>query len=153
MTTKIELPAIIHRLAPRGSLIRYGLAGGFNSSIFFISWSISMLLLPDVNIGILWGVFWGLTGVLAHFVHRWFTFDNHKSVSWTLPTAIPVYVISLLGSSFTIDFLSASFPQQVYWLGIVNLLGWGVLIWFTMRTLVFQFSSATTHASLESPKE
>ena len=33
----------------------------------------------------------GLTGVMAHFVHRWYTFDSHKSIAWTLPTAVPVY--------------------------------------------------------------
>ena len=56
------------------------------------------------------GSFWGLTGLLAHFVHRLYTFDNHKSLAWTLPAAIPVYVGSLVGSSMTIGWLSEKYP-------------------------------------------
>jgi hypothetical protein len=149
MTTERDVVAVVQRLAPRGSIVRYGLAGGFNSAVFFISWTVSMLLLPQIDVRILWGFFWGVTGILAHFIHRFFTFDNHKSVAWTLPMSIPVYIGSLVGSSLTIGWLSTRFPTHMYWLGLVNLLAWGVLIWFTMRTLVFQFSAVTKHESPE----
>jgi hypothetical protein len=147
MTIDGRVASAMHRLAPRGSLVRYGLAGAFNSSVFFISWTVSMLLLPEVDVRLLWGLFWGLTGVLAHFVHRVFTFDNHKSVAWTLPMSVPVYIGSLVGSSWTIGWLSTEFPDHMYWLGLLNMLSWGFVIWFTMRTLVFQFSPVKEHAS------
>jgi hypothetical protein len=151
MTT--NLSQIYNRLAPRGSLGRFGLAGAFNSAVFFIAWTGSMFLFPNVDIRILWGTFWGLTGILAHFVHRWYTFDNHKSLAWTLPAAIPVYIGSLVGSSLTIGWLSDRYPDQVEWFGIPNLLLWGVLIWLTMRIFVFQFSPPKLHASQEDQTE
>ena len=110
MTT--DLVAVHGRFAPRGSLGRFALAGAFNSGVFYVTWTISMFLLPDVDIRILWGTFWGLTGVMAHFVHRWYTFDNHKPLAWTLPTAIPVYIGSLVGSSLTIGWLSERYPES-----------------------------------------
>lgn len=153
MTTEIRSVNLFQRFAPRGSLIRFGLAGGFNSGIFFTTWTVSMLLFPSVDVRLLWGLFWGLTGVLGHFVHRWFTFDDRKPVSWTLPTAVPVYVGSLVGSSITIGWLSSAFPDLLYLMGIVNLLSWGVLIWLAMRRVVFQYSSPTAHGFQESQEE
>ena len=151
MTT--DLIAVHGRFAPRGSLGRFALAGAFNSGVFYATWTISMFLLPDVDVRILWGVFWGLTGVMAHFIHRWYTFDNHKPLAWTLPTAIPVYVGSLVGSSLTIGWLSERYPNQIEWMGIPNMMCWGVIIWLSMRIFVFQFSSSRPHASQEDQTE
>ena len=151
MTT--DLVAVHGRFAPRGSLGRFALAGAFNSGVFYVTWTISMFLLPDVDIRILWGTFWGLTGIMAHFVHRWYTFDNHKPLAWTLPTAIPVYIGSLVGSSLTIGWLSERYPNQIEWMGIPNMMCWGVIIWLSMRIFVFQFSSSRPHASQEDRME
>ena len=153
MTIEAPLTDAMHRVAPRGSLIRFGVAGGFNSAVFLGAWTVSMALFPAFDVRVLWGVFWGLTGVLAHFVHRWFTFSDHKSVAWTLSAALPVYVFSLVGSSTTIGWLSAAYPGHVVWLGVANTLAWGVLIWAMMRAWVFQFENTTTHGSQESPGE
>lgn len=151
MTT--DLMAVHGRFAPRGSLGRFALAGAFNSGVFYTTWAISMFLLPDVDVRILWGTFWGLTGVMAHFIHRWYTFDNHKPLAWTLPTAIPVYIGSLIGSSLTIGWLSERYPNQIEWMGIPNMMCWGVIIWLSMRIFVFQFSSSRPHASQEDQME
>ena len=151
MTT--NLSQIYTRLAPRGSLGRFGLAGAFNSAVFFIAWTGSMFLFPNIDVRVLWGTFWGLTGVMAHFVHRWYTFDNHKSLRWTLPTAIPVYLASMYGSSMTIGWLKGIFPEHFVWFGIPNMLFWGVIIWLTMRIFVFQFSPTKPHASQEDQME
>ena len=151
MTT--DLMAVHGRFAPRGSLGRFALAGAFNSGVFYASWTISMFLLPDVDVRLLWGTFWGLTGVMAHFVHRWYTFDNHKPLAWTLPAAIPVYVGSLVGSSMTIGWLSERYPGQIEWMGLPIMLCWGVLIWLTMRIFVFQFSPSIQHVSQEDQME
>jgi len=151
MTT--DLMDVHGRFAPRGSLGRFALAGAFNSGVFYASWTISMFLLPDVDVRLLWGTFWGLTGVMAHFIHRWYTFDNHKPLAWTLPAAIPVYVGSLVGSSMTIGWLSERYPGQIEWMGLPNMLCWGVLIWLTMRIFVFQFSPSIQHVSQEDQME
>ena len=147
MTT--DFRALHGRFAPRGSLGRFALAGCFNSIVFYITWTSSMALLPEVDVRILWGTFWGLTGLMGHFVHRLYTFDNHKSLAWTLPAAVPVYVGSLVGSSMTIGWLSERYPTQIEWLGIPNMVCWGILIWLSMRIFVFQFSPSTPHASQE----
>lgn len=147
MTTDHRVLAAVKRFAPRGSLIRFGLAGGFNSTVFFVSWTVSMWAFPSTDLRVLWGVLWGLTGIGAHFVHRFFTFDNHKPVAWTLPTSVPVYIGSMVGSSLTIGWLSNRFPASIYWMGVANLLAWGVVIWFIMRTLVFQYADVKEHGS------
>ena len=153
MTIEIGRQVVFERLAPRGSLIRFGMVGAFNSSIFFVGWTVSMVLFASVDVRVLWGIAWGLTGVLAHFVHRAFTFDDHLPLSWTLPTAVPVYIGSLVGSSLTLGWLDAAFPEAIHWMGVINMLAWGVMIWATMRLVVFQFSPTTAHASPERPEE
>ena len=105
-------------------------------------------MLANADVRILWGICWGVTGVLAHFVHRWFTFDDRKPVVWTLFTAVPVYFTSLVGSSITIGWLSTTYATDVRLMGLFNLLGWGVIVWLLMRLFVFQYTS-TEHESQE----
>lgn len=138
----------LDELVPRGSLIRFSIAGGFNSAIFFFCWAALLAVFSNTDVRFLWGLCWGSTGVFAHFVHRSFTFDDRKPVSWTLSTAIPVYTISLVGSSASIGWLAGNFPEDIRLLGIVNLLVWGVIVWLMMRFWVFQYTS-TAHASQE----
>ena len=149
MTT--DVMAWLDERVPRGSLIRFSMAGGFNSLIFFLTWVVLLAVFAGSDVRLLWGACWGATGVLAHYVHRWFTFDDRKPVSWTLSTAIPVYIISLGGSSLTIGWLDEVFSTDVRLLGVVNLLAWGVIVWAMMRLFVFQYSS-TAHASQERPE-
>ena len=137
MTT--ELTAWFNEHVARGSLIRFAVAGGFNSLVFFVAWHGLLVIFSDTDVRFLWAV-------------CWFTFDKRKSVRWTLPTSIPVYGTSLVGSSITIGWLSSVAPGQLRLMGIVNLLAWGVVIWLLMRLFVFQFTT-TTHASQGHPAE
>ena len=137
---------------PRGSLIRFSIAGGFNSIVFYLIWVLLLAMFAGGDVRLLWAACWGTTSVLAHYVHRWFTFDDRKPVSWTLSTAVPVYFISLGGSTLTIGWLSDSFSGDVRVLGMVNLVAWGVMLWLLLRLLVFQYSP-TAHASQEHPGE
>jgi hypothetical protein len=116
--------SVLARFAPRGSLLRFGIAGSFNSLAFFIAWEVFL---------------WSFTGVMAHFVHRAYTFDARKPVKWTFATSIPTYVFSLVGSSYTIGTLSEMYPDQLRVLSVVNMLAWGFVVWLTMRVLVFQY--------------
>ena len=133
---------------PRGSIVRFSIAGGFNSFLFYLAWAGLLAMLDNADVRILWGICWGVTGVLAHFVHRWFTFDDRKPVAWTLFTAVPVYFTSLVGSSITIGWLSTTYAADVRLMGLFNLLGWGVIVWLLMRLFVFQYSP-TEHESQE----
>ena len=78
---------------PRGSLIRFGLGGSINSLAFYACWAVMLVTLSWIDVRLLWAVAWGATSIMAHFVHRWFTFDNRKPMTWTLPTAIPVSMV------------------------------------------------------------
>ena len=144
--------AWLDQRVPRGSIVRFSIAGGFNSFLFYVFWAGLIAVLADIDVRILWGICWGVTGVLAHFVHRWFTFDDRKSVSWTLSTAVPVYFSSLVGSSITIGWLSDAYTTDVRLMGLLNLLAWGVIVWLLMRLLVFQYSPKG-HASQEHQTE
>ena len=148
----IDAMAWLDERVPRGSLIRFSMAGGFNSLIFYLTWIVLLATFAGIDVRLLWGACWGATGVFAHYVHRWFTFDDRKPVSWTLPTAVPVYIISLGGSSLTIGWLDDLFSEDVRLLGVANLLLWGVIVWLMMRWLVFQYKP-TAHASPTHPAE
>ena len=104
------------------------------------------MVLSDIDVRILWGTAWGLTGVMAHFVHRAYTFDSRKPVKWTFATSIPTYVISLVGSSFTIGELSGMYPTNLRELSVLNMLAWGFIVWLTMRVLVFQYKEDASHS-------
>ena len=138
--------SLLARLAPRGSLLRFGIAGSVNSLAFFILWEVFLVVLSDTDVRILWGTAWGLTGVMAHFVHRAYTFDSRKPVKWTFATSIPTYVISLVGSSFTIGELSVMYPTNLRELSVLNMLAWGFIVWLTMRVLVFQYKEGESHS-------
>ncbi|WP_338174525.1 hypothetical protein [Candidatus Poseidonia alphae] len=139
MTIDMVESSVLTRFAPRGSLLRFGIAGSFNSLAFFIVWEVFLITLSGTDVRILWGTAWGLTGVMAHFVHRAYTFDSRKPVKWTFATSIPTYVISLVGSSYTIGVLSEMYPANLRWLSVLNMLAWGFVVWLTMRVLVFQY--------------
>jgi len=59
----------------------------------------------------------------------------------------------MVGSSLTIGWLKTNSNLHLNVLGLANLAFWGLVVWATMRWLVFQFSDATVHASRESPTE
>ena len=79
MTTRAL--ARLDELVPRGSLLRFSIAGGFNSAIFFFCWLTLLAVFSKTDVRLLWGLCWGSTGVFAHFVHRSFTFDDRKPVT------------------------------------------------------------------------
>lgn len=140
-TIEMDSKSSFNRLAPRGSLQRFGLAGGFNSGVFFLLWEFLRLFLSDDSTGIriAWGVAWGSTGFMAHFVHRWFTFDKRKSIKWTIGGAFGAYIFSLAGSTYTIGLFATQPAETLRWLGVANLLAWGIIIWAIMRLFVFQY--------------
>ncbi len=140
-TIEMDSKSSFNRLAPRGSLQRFALAGGFNSGVFFLLWEFLRLFLSDDSTGIriAWGVAWGSTGFMAHFVHRWFTFDKRKSIKWTIGGAFGAYIFSLAGSTYTIGLFASQPAETLRWLGVANLLAWGIIIWAIMRLFVFQY--------------
>ena len=128
-------------LAPRGSLQRFTLAGGFNSVVFFALWECIRFFLDDdkTSIRLAWAVAWGATAFMAHFIHRWFTFDARKSMQWTIGSSFGAYAFSLTGSTYTIGLFAGEPGDTLRLLGILNMLVWGLIIWAIMRLFVFQY--------------
>ena len=139
----MESESTFSNVAPRGSLQRFGLAGAFNSLIFFILWELFRFFSSNdkASIQFAWGAAWGLASFLAHFVHRWFTFDKRKSVQWTIGSSTIAYAFSLTGSTYTIGLAATQNSGTLRMLGILNMLVWGLIIWAIMRILVFQYKT------------
>ena len=130
---------VFNRLAPRGSLQRFAITGSVNSAAFFVVWELFLWGFTSTDVRVLWGIAWGITGIMAHFVHRIYTFDNRKPIKWTIATSMPTYLFSLIGSSYTIGLLTENYPNNIRWLAVLNMLAWGFVIWGMMRILVFQY--------------
>lgn len=133
----------LERLAPRGSLQRFTLAGAFNSVVFFLLWEFIRFFLDEDKAGLqtAWAISWGATALMAHFIHRWFTFDNRKSMQWTLGASVGAYTFSLTGSTYTIGLFANQTGDSLRLIGIGNMVLWGLIIWAIMRLFVFQFST------------
>ena len=139
----MESESTFSNVAPRGSLQRFGLAGAFNSLIFFILWELFRFFSSNdkASIQFAWGTAWALASFLAHFVHRWFTFDKRKSVQWTIGSSTIAYAFSLTGSTYTIGLAATQNSGTLRMLGILNMLVWGLIIWVILRILVFQYKT------------
>ena len=129
---------------PRGGLRRFMLSGGFNTAIFWLLWEIFRLFTGTSDTGetASWAIAWFLSSVIAHFVHRIFTFDGRRDVKYTIVAALSVYCLGLVGSTITFDSLlkASELPSRVLFLA--NMAVWGIANWLMMRWLVFGYSDA-----------
>ena len=113
---------------PRGTLQRFGIAGGFNTFIFWIIWETLRLspLYDAAGETVLWSLSWLASSVVAHFVHRKFTFDGRRNVRTTVLGAISVYAVGMMGSTLSFDAmldLLSAFPIRLLFL--LNIGIWG----------------------------
>ena len=129
---------------PRGTLQRFGIAGGFNT---FIVWIIgeTLRLSPLYDAAgetVLWSLSWLASSVVAHFVHRRFTFDGRRNVRTTVLGAISVYAVGMMGSTLSFDVmldLLTTFPIRLLFL--LNIGIWGLFTWASMRWFVFGYTT------------
>jgi hypothetical protein len=47
----------------------------------------------------------------------------------------------LVGSTYTIGLFAAQPEEILRWLGVANLITWGIVIWAIMRLFVFQYKT------------
>jgi putative flippase GtrA len=129
---------------PRGTLQRFGIAGGFNTFIFWIIWE-TLRLSPLYDVAgetVLWSLSWLASSVVAHFVHRRFTFDGRRNVRTTVLGAISVYAVGMMGSTLSFDVmldLLTTFPIRLLFL--LNIGIWGLFTWASMRWFVFGYTA------------
>ena len=129
---------------PRGTLQRFGIAGGFNTFIFWIIWEALRLspLYDAAGETMLWSLSWLASSVVAHFVHRRFTFDGRRNVRTTVLGAISVYAVGMMGSTLSFDVmldLLTTFPIRLLFL--LNIGIWGLFTWASMRWFVFGYTT------------
>ena len=129
---------------PRGTLQRFGIAGGFNTFIFWIIWETLRLspLYDATGETALWSLSWLASSVVAHFVHRKFTFDGRRNVRTTVLGAISVYAVGMMGSTLSFDAmlnLLTSFPIRLLFLFNIGI--WGLFTWASMRWFVFGYTT------------
>jgi putative flippase GtrA len=129
---------------PRGTLQRFGIAGGFNTFIFWIIWETLRLspLYDATGETALWSLSWLASSIVAHYVHRMFTFDGRRNVRTTVLGAISVYAVGMMGSTLSFDVmldLLTAFPIRLLFL--LNIGIWGLFTWASMRWFVFGYTT------------
>ncbi len=70
-----------------------------------------------------------------------FTFDGRKNVKNTILGALSVYAFGMAGSTLSYDALITLFDAPIRLLFLINMLGWGLFTWATMRWFVFGYTS------------
>ena len=128
-------------LAPRGTIRRFASAGAITTILFWIFWEV-LRLSPALNLfsetGV-WATAWIMSCTIAHFTHRYFTFDGRKDIKATMIGAFAVYAIGGVLSTLSYDFLVSNFDLQIRILFIFNMLIWGLFTWASMRWFVFEY--------------
>jgi len=133
----------VAEVLPRGTLQRFGIAGGFNTFLFWIVWEFlrSTFLLDTLNETAMWSISWGISCIVAHFVHRQFTFDKRRNVKTTMLGALSVYAFGMAGSTLTYDVLFQTLEVPIRLIFLMNMLGWGLFTWAAMRWFVFGYTT------------
>ena len=134
---------LISEVLPRGTLQRFGIAGGFNTFLFWGIWELLRLtpLYDNSNETLLWSLSWLGSSIIAHFVHRTFTFDGRRNLRTTVLGAVSVYAVGMMGSTLTFDTMLTMLDHlPIRLLFFMNIAIWGLFTWASMRWLVFGYS-------------
>ena len=128
-------------IAPRGTIRRFATAGAVNTLLFWIFWEIlrispALEILSETGI---WAVAWVISCTIAHFTHRYFTFDGRKDVKTTILGAFTVYAIGGALSTISYELLVSNLDLQIRIIFVINMLIWGLFTWASMRWFVFGY--------------
>jgi len=140
----IDMFQLFNQFFAKGSLQRFGLAGGFNTLLFLILIEIFYAIFEESFAPVIWAVSWILTSYIAHFIHRWFTFDTTEPIQKTIPLVAILYIIGMLGSTWTyVKFLDI-LTIDIRLIALLNVLLWGAVTWLSMRVLIFKHAKMST---------
>ena len=128
-------------IAPRGTIRRFASAGALNTLLFWIFWEVlrispTLELLSETGV---WAVAWIVSCSIAHFTHRYFTFDGRKDLKVTMMGAFAVYAVGGGLSTLTYDMLVSNLQTHIRTIFITNMLIWGIFTWASMRWFVFGY--------------
>ena len=127
--------------APRGSFRRFILVGAFNSLVFYLFWRGFIEAFSNLERGDTWAwaISWIIGSFIAHFTHRHWTFDDRRHIAKTTMGTYLVYILGLLGSTVTYDFLLLLL-DSLNLVFLITLSIWGFIDWWLLRKLVFLYS-------------
>ncbi|HIA39901.1 MAG TPA: hypothetical protein EYN46_06670 [Candidatus Poseidoniales archaeon] len=127
--------------APRGSFRRFILVGAFNSLVFYLFWRGFIEAFSNLERGgtWAWAIGWIIGSFIAHFTHRHWTFDDRRHIAKTTMGTYLVYILGLLGSTVTYDFLLLLL-DSLNLVFLITLSIWGFIDWWLLRKLVFLYS-------------
>ena len=128
-------------MAPRGTIRRFATAGAVNTLFFWILWEIlrfspALELFSETGV---WAISWIISCTIAHFTHRYFTFDGRKDVRATILGAFTVYAIGGALSTISYELLVSNLDFQIRIIFVINTLIWGLFTWASMRWFVFGY--------------
>jgi putative flippase GtrA len=133
----------IAEVLPRGTLQRFGIAGGFNTFFFWVIWELLRIspLYAESNETLFWSISWVCSSFVAHFVHRVFTFDGRRNIKKTALGALSVYAVGMMGSTLTFDGMLVLLDEvPIRLLFLANIAVWGLFTWASMRWFVFGYT-------------
>ena len=130
-------------IAPRGTIRRFAIAGTANTLLFWILWE-SLRISPVLELcsesGI-WAIAWIISCTIAHFTHRYLTFDGRKDVRITMLGAFTVYAIGGTLSTISYELLVSNLDFHIRMIFMMNTLIWGLFTWASMRWFVFGYDN------------
>lgn len=128
-------------MAPRGTIRRFATAGAVNTLFFWVLWEIlrfSPVLELFSETGV-WAISWIISCTIAHFTHRYFTFDGRKDVRATILGAFTVYAIGGALSTISYELFVSNLDFHIRIIFVINTLIWGLFTWASMRWFVFGY--------------
>ena len=128
-------------IAPRGTIRRFASAGAINTLLFWLFWELLRLspALTYISETGAWAVAWVMSCTIAHFTHRYLTFDGRKDIKATMIGAFAVYAIGGVLSTLSYDILVANLTLPIRIIFIINMLISGLFTWASMRWFVFEY--------------
>ncbi len=147
----VQAPAWFDRLAPKGSLGRYAVAGVFNTAIFAVmlvvlGWAGGVTREQSEAWAVVWGIAWMGSSIVAHWVHRGFSFIPSTKITYSLSTALPIYTLSFIGSSATFGLILEFTTWYLWFITAINTGAWGITQWLLNRTVIFRHDRAVRMA-------
>jgi putative flippase GtrA len=137
----------------KGTLQRFGIAGGFNTLIFLVLMEFFYFMFPESFAAIIWATSWIISSFLAHFVHRYFTFETDEPMKKTIPLVALLYVVGMLGSTWTYMFFLGTLSIHIRYIALGNVLLWGAITWMSMRIFIFKHTHAVKSHRIQAVEE
>jgi len=123
----------------RWTMLRFSVIGSLNTIAFFGFYIVFQWLTSGLphHRTIAWAISWIVECAVAHFLHRWWTFESDAEVWQSFSITMAIYMVTLVVSTATFDVLVYRFGWNhtiTWWLCAG---GFGVFDFFAIGWLAF----------------